>query len=448
MAEHRIDGILISTIDNVIQQIATEWSMDFGKITIREVNILGRGLQERLGIKIVGMDMGIPGLPTPPVIVEAQRAAITAKDCAQYTPFEGLPVLKEATAYFIRQFLGVRVEPRNCIPTVGGMHGCKEQIGLIGRMNPEKDTILMLVPGFAVNTTQARAYGVKTTSLDVYEKYGQGLVDAIEERFKQGNIAGLLWSSPNNPTWRVLSKRELEGIGKLLTKYDVIGIEDAAYFGLDSRMKNKRNPGKRPYFPSIAQYTENWVMLLSGSKIFNYAGERIGVVVMSEHVAELKGPGLPEWYGRETYWHALVQSGIYSTVASVPQSSQRALAAGFRAAADPEYPFDYFKYDIAYEQLAEIARREFLKNGFTMPYARDDIGKIGFGYYFTAAHPSFEDGAKLAMAMLRCGMTAVPLIGFGGEHNEGVRLCTATLLTEDKYLILDSRVETFKRLYG
>ena len=70
------------------------------------------------------------------------------------------------------------------------------------------------------------------------------LIDEIERRFSCGNIGGLLWSSPNNPSWVCLKEKELAGVGKLLTQYDVMGIEDAAYLGMDYR-QDYSVPGQR-----------------------------------------------------------------------------------------------------------------------------------------------------------------------------------------------------------
>ncbi len=439
MTEHSIDGIPISTIDDVIRQIAEEKRIQLNNPSIREVNIIGNQLHNRLpSLLIIGMDMGIPGLPTPQFIVDAQRASLTPEACAQYTPFDGLPVIKQATSQVVEHLFGLYVNPDYCIPTVGGMHACHEAIGLLGRMNPQRSRLLFLTPGFSVNIAQAVKFGVEYDTLDPDRLYGCDLVNAIERKIEKNNIAGIVWSSPSNPTWRVLSAEELKGIGKLCTQHDVIAIEDNAYLGLDSR----RDP--QNLLDSVAQHTEYFMLIFSGSKIFNYAGERIGVAVMSEKVAMLTGEGIVKYYRKERFLDAFVQGGVYTTVASVPQSPQRALAAAFNAVATDS--FDYFEYDKPYREKAKAVRDVLLKHGFTMPYAKDDLGPIGYGYYFTAAHPAFDDGAKLAMAMLRCGMTAVPLVGFGGNHNEGVRLCTATL-TPEQLAKLEPRVQVFSEMY-
>ncbi len=446
MTEDSIDNTPISRIEEVIGSILRENRIDPQRVTIREIDMIRRILTEKLPIEIVGMDMGIPGLPTPPVIIRAQKAAITGEKCSQYSPFEGLPVLKEATADFLEAYAGIRVTPKYCIPTVGGMHGCKVNIGITGKINSEKDTLLFLVPGFSVNALQAQEYGIKTKNLDIHGKYGDGLVAAIEAELRTGKIAGILWSSPNNPTWRVLSDHELEGMGKLCTKYEVIGIEDAAYFGLDSRMTNRRTPREAPYFPTIAQYTDLWVMIISSSKMFNYAGERIGVSILSDKVAEIKSENLRPTFARGDYWNAFVQGGLYSSVASVSQSAQRAFAAALTAATDKR-KFNYFKYNKPYEERAERVKGILRANSFTIPYEVDDMGLIGHGYYFTAAHPAFTRGEQLAFAMIPYGMTAVPLVGFGGTKNEGVRIC-GSRVEGHLFEKLEERAALFTKRYS
>ena len=444
MTEHFIDGVSVSTIDDIIRQIAGENRFNLTKPTIREVGLIRAGLSKRIpGFQVIGMDMGIPGLDTPQFILDAQKAAITGKACSQYAPFDGIPQLKEAVSYFVNQFLGITVEPRDCIPTVGGMHGCKEAIGIVGRLDRTKNNILVLTPSFSVNFLQGKVYDVKMQHLDFHELYGNNLVAAIDQVFQQGTIAGILWSSPNNPTWRVFSERELEGIGKLCTNYNVIAIEDAAYFGLDSRMTDRRAPGKPPYFPTIATYTKNWIKILSASKIFDYAGERVGAAIISHDVAELKSNRLKRWYDKTDVWHAFVQGGLYSSVACVSQSAQYAFTAALKASGDGS--FNYFEYDRPYETKARAVRDILLNHGLNLQYNKDDFGPMGYGYYATLKDPQFNDGGQLTIALLRCGMTTVPVRGFGGDHNEGVRLCTATL-TPQELDLLPHRVRIYREL--
>ena len=50
---------------------------------------------------------------------------------------------------------------------------------------------------------------------------------------------------------------QFSGMGKILTEYDVIGIEDAAYLGMDYR-QDYSVPGRPPFIPTIARYSDNY----------------------------------------------------------------------------------------------------------------------------------------------------------------------------------------------
>ena len=63
---------------------------------------------------------------------------------------------------------------------------------------------------------------------------------------KPGKISSILYSNPNNPTWMCLNEEELAIIGELSRKYDVIVIEDLAYFGMDFR-KDYSVPGSASF---------------------------------------------------------------------------------------------------------------------------------------------------------------------------------------------------------
>ena len=79
-------------------------------------------------------------------------------------------------------------------------------------------------------------------------------------------------------------------------QYDVIVLEDLAYFAMDFR-QDLSKPYQAPYQPSVAHYTDNYVLLISGSKAFSYAGQRIGVSCISDKLYHRSYPGLTKRYG-------------------------------------------------------------------------------------------------------------------------------------------------------
>ena len=61
-------------------------------------------------------------------------------------------------------------------------------------------------------------------------------------------------------------------------------IEDLAYLGMDSR-KYIGKPFEAPYQSTVAHYTDNYMLMLSASKIFSYAGERVATVAISDKLS-------------------------------------------------------------------------------------------------------------------------------------------------------------------
>ena len=95
-------------------------------------------------------------------------------------------------------------------------------------------------------------------SFDVFDyPWREKLREKLESYvWPEGTINSIVYSNPNNPSWVCLTEEELQIIGELATKYDVIVMEDLAYFGMDFR-KDLYTPGKPPYQPTVAKYTDN-----------------------------------------------------------------------------------------------------------------------------------------------------------------------------------------------
>ena len=78
-------------------------------------------------------------------------------------------------------------------------------------------------------------------------------------------------------------------IGRLATQYDVIVMEDLAYFCMDFR-RDMGHPFEPPYAPTVARYTDNYILMLSSSKIFSYAGQRMALTCISDKLFEKHYP--------------------------------------------------------------------------------------------------------------------------------------------------------------
>jgi len=297
-----------------------------GKASIREVKKLVDQIQAETGDKYIRMEMGIPGLPPTQIGVDAEIEALKKGVAAIYPDIYGVADLKPEIARFVKLFLDIDVNSEGCIPTVGSMQGGFASFMTINRMHKDREGTLFIDPGFPVHKQQCKVLGHDYMSFDVYDYRGDKLRDKLESYLKTGKVSSILYSNPNNPSWICFTERELKIIGELATEYNVVVLEDLAYFGMDFR-KDYSVPGEPPYQPTVAKYTDNWVFLISSSKVFSYAGQRIGMMVISDKLFNTTAPDLKRYYNSDNVGYAMVFGTMYSLSSGVTHSAQYALMA-------------------------------------------------------------------------------------------------------------------------
>ncbi|MDD1463719.1 hypothetical protein MEO39_27485, partial [Dolichospermum sp. ST_sed2] len=77
-------------------------------------------------------------------------------------------------------FMDIDVSPEGCVPTCGSMMGSFAAFMTINRCSPEKDTSLLIDPGFPVHRQQLKVLGQKVESFDVYNYRGEKLLNKLE----------------------------------------------------------------------------------------------------------------------------------------------------------------------------------------------------------------------------------------------------------------------------
>ena len=397
-----------------------------GKATIREIKKLSDTLEAASGVHFIHMEMGNPGLPAAKVGIDAQIEALRKGVPANYPDIDGIPVLRKEASRFIKNFIDIDIAPENCLATVGSMQAAFVSFMIAGRTDARKTTTLFIDPCFPVHKFQNKVLGIPVESFDIYDFRGEKLHGKLEEMFSKGNIHSLLYANPNNPSWVCLTEDELRIIGEVARKYDVIVIEDLAYFGMDFR-KDYGHPGVPPYQPSVGKFADDFILLVSSSKAFSYAGERIAILAMSDHLAARKYPDLKRFYSSDVFRNAVVYGGLHPLSSGTSHSAQYALAALFKAASDGTYNFR--EEVLEYGRKARAMKDAFLAAGFEITYDKDLDEDIADGFYFTYGYPGMT-GAELLEEMLFYGISAISLDTCGSTR-QGIRACTSLIAKED-----------------
>ena len=410
-----------------------------GKATIRELVKIVNDIEGITGQEYIRMEMGVPGLDPTFVGVEAEMIALRQGVASKYPNIEGIKPLKEEAARFVKLFMDVDVEAMHCVPTVGSMMGGMASFMVVNRSDHKRTGTLFLDPGFPVQKQQCLVLGHQFGSFDLYDFRGDKLRGKMEEEIEKGQYSSILYSNPNNPSWICLNEDELKIIGEISKKHDITVIEDLAYFGMDFR-KDLSQPGLPPYQPSVANYTDNYILLISSSKAFSYAGQRIGMMIISPGLYDRKYPDLKRYYSSDKFGHAMIYGALYALSAGSSHSGQYALAAIFKAVNNGSY--NYIKEVREYGEKAVIMKAMFQKYGFRIVYDMDMDEPIADGFYFTLSYPGFE-GSQLVEELLYYGISAISLEITGSSRTEGLRACVSHVKRE-QFPILEERLQRFR----
>jgi aspartate/methionine/tyrosine aminotransferase len=426
--------------DIVNKKIEENHLKNVGTSTIREIKKLVDTIERATGEKYIRMEMGVPGLPPARVGVEAEIEALKNGVAAIYPDIFGIPQLKSEISKFVKNFINISVSPEGCIPTVGSMQGSFAAFLTLNRLHKGRNKTLFIDPGFPVHKQQMKVIGLEWETFDVYNYRGDKLRDKLESYFAKGDISSVLYSNPNNPSWICFTDNELKIIGELAEKYDIVVMEDLAYFGMDFR-KDFSKPGEPPYQPSVANYTDNYILFISSSKAFSYAGQRIGMMVISDKLYNRSYPDLLEYYSSDNFGHSMIFGTVYALSSGTSHSAQYALTAILKAANEGEFNFlDEVK---EYGEKAKIMKKLFLDNGFNIVYDKDEDEPIADGFYFTFSYPGFT-GAELLAELIYYGISAISLAITGSERTEGVRACVS-LVKRDQFPALEERLKWFRK---
>ena len=409
-----------------------------GRASIRDIKKLVDQIERATGEKYIRMEMGIPGLPPAQIGIEAEIEALRRGIPAIYPDIFGIAPLKKEISRFVKLFLNIDVSEESCVPTVGSMQGGFAAFMTVNRMRKEKNTTLFIDPGFPVHKQQHRVLGIPFETFDVYAYRGDKLRDKLESVLSKGHISCMLYSNPNNPSWICFTEKELKIIAELAEKYDVIVLEDLAYIGMDFR-KDYSRPGEPPYQPTVAQYTGNYILLISSSKAFSYAGQRIGMMVISDKLYNSRFPDLKRYYVSEQFGYAMVFGSMYALSSGTAHTPQYGLAAILKAVNDGE--FNFVEVVKEYGEKAHIMKKMFLDNGFTIVYDKDEDEPIADGFYFTFAYPGYS-GEQLLNELIYYGISAISLAITGSERLEGIRACVS-LVKREQFPDLEYRLKKF-----
>ncbi len=205
--------------------------------------------------------------------------------------------------------------------------------------------------------------------------------------------------------------------------------------------KDISSPGQPPYQATVAKYTDKYVLFISSSKAFSYAGERLGVMVLSDTLFQGQYPDLKPYFGTDNLGHAIVYGSVYALSSGTSHSAQYAMAAILKACNDGTYNF--VQGMIEYRDKAHVMKKMFTDNGFKIVYDKDEDQALSDGFYFTISYPGYS-GEELLEELLYYGISAISLAITGSQRLEGLRACVS-LVPKSQFPELEERLKAFAK---
>ncbi|MDA4133948.1 MAG: aminotransferase class I/II-fold pyridoxal phosphate-dependent enzyme [Thaumarchaeota archaeon] len=240
----------------------------FADSAIRDMSILA----EKVGA--VNLAQGSPDFPAPLSVKQAAAAAIRG-DHNQYEMTMGSQELREAVAAKVRSFNGISADANDGVTITCG--STEAITAAVMAFTDPGDRVIIPEPFYESYLPATILSGARAIHFRPQEP---GYVLAEEElkaAFSQKPKAILL-NTPNNPTGRVFTKKELGVVADLCEDYDVLAITDEIYEHIvyDGR--------RHVSLATIGNMHERTVTVSGLSKTFSITGWRIGYAVAEKNL--------------------------------------------------------------------------------------------------------------------------------------------------------------------
>ncbi len=217
------------------------------------------------GIKVYGLNIGQPDLPTPQCAIETLHNI--KRTVLEYSPSDGYSALRcKLVEYYGRYDINIAED--ELIVTAGGSEAVL--LAFLSTLNPG-DEVILPEPAYANYVTFCKTAGANIVGIPCSIENGFALPPIEEfEKHITSRTKAILICNPNNPTGTVYTRDELLKIRDIVLKHDLYLFSDEVY--------REFNYGDKPVISALQLegLEQNAVVIDSVSKRYNECGIRIG----------------------------------------------------------------------------------------------------------------------------------------------------------------------------
>jgi aminotransferase len=255
----------------------------------------------------INMAQGVCDTDPPHPVVEAAIAAIRSGQNI-YTRMDGIAPLREAIALKFASFNGLTADPHTQVLVTSGATGAMHA-SLLALLNAG-DECIVLEPFYGYHVSSLRA--MRAVPVVVPLMGPEFALDADRLRAAiTPRTRAIIINSPSNPSGKVFSRNELEGLAEVAVEHDLFVFTDEMYeyFIYDG--------ARHISIATLPGMAERTITISGFSKTFSVTGWRLGYLAASER-----------WLPAIAYFHDLLyvcapsplQHGAAAGLLQLPQS--------------------------------------------------------------------------------------------------------------------------------
>src|SRR6516225_7509001 len=350
----------------------------------------------------INLAQGFPDFPAPAEIKRAAQEAIGA-DVNQYAITWGAKSLRGAIAQQIETRQGVAVDPEKQVTVCCG--STEAMISTLLAVCNAGDEVVIFEPYYENYGPDSILSGARPRFVKLRpprDAEGEWTFDERELRAAfHKHTKAIIVNTPNNPTGKVFSRRELELVRDLCVEFDVLAITDEIYEHI------LYDGSKHISMASLEGMQDRTITVNGMSKTYSVTGWRVGWTIAPPRITDairkvhdFLTVGAPA---------PLQEAGVAAL--SLPESYYTNLAEGYRKRRDRLVP-----------ALEEAGFRCFLPRGAY--YVMTDISAIGFT----------DDLAFTKYLVSEIGVAAVPGSSFYRDPRDGAQQVRFAFCKRDQTL--------------
>ncbi len=273
--------------------------------------------QACVSAKGLNMAQGVCDTPVPPAVLRAAGRAIE-DGYNVYTRFDGLPELRQAIAGKLARYNGITVDSETEVTVSAGATGAFH-CACAALLNPG-DEVILFEPYYQYHISALLAVEAIPVLVKMHPPKWSYDSRQLEQAMTQKTKA-IIVNSPGNPSGKVFTLEELEGIAALASRHDLFVFTDEIY---EYFLYDGRRHLSMAALPGMAERT---ITIGGYSKTFSVTGWRIGYTAAARPWAQAIGAMNDLLY---VCAPAPLQKGVAGGILELPDDFYRDLARSYQ----------------------------------------------------------------------------------------------------------------------